>query len=112
MLDDDFMIPLLRQARMGFVNPLIPAWWTEYKADPLVSQIQQAKGLEAHEAEKELRAWVLAHGGDVRIELFRPKRVGSMLPPPPHASLIAVLPDAAIPPEQESPVGNGEAALS
>lgn len=103
MLDDDFMWPLVRQARIGLANPqLIRAGWSDYKGDVLVADIQREKGLGEQEAEEELRAWVARYGGEVRRETYRlPRAPGAKFPTAASVTtaLIVLLPDAAVPTE-------------
>jgi hypothetical protein len=103
MLDDDFMWPLVQQARMGLVVPrLARAGWSEYKGDVLVADIRRDKGLDEQEAEEELRAWVASHGGDVRLETHHlPRAPGAKFPTAGSVAteLIVLLPDAAVPAE-------------
>jgi hypothetical protein len=101
MLDDAYMWPVVLAHAMGMADPhLARIGWREFKGDPIVSDIQRDRGLGQQEPEHELRTWVMARGGDLRTELFRPRRIGSIVPSAPLASLVVVLPDAAIPPEQ------------
>jgi hypothetical protein len=103
MLDDQFMWPLVRQARMGLADPeLVMAGWGEYKGDVLVADIQREKGLGAREAEEELRAWVATHGGQLRVETHpRHRPIGSLMPTAGSGgtSLIVLLADDEIPAE-------------
>ena len=103
MLDDQFMWPLIRQARMGLADPqLVPAGWSEYRGDVLVADIQREKGVGEPEAEAGLRAWVEGHRGQLHVETHPPHRpIGSMLPSAGSGgtSLIVLLPDNEIPDE-------------
>ncbi|HEX2459337.1 MAG TPA: hypothetical protein VHJ58_04235 [Vicinamibacterales bacterium] len=100
MLDDAYMWPLVLANGMMADPHVARAGWREFKGDPILSGIQRDKALGKQEAEHELRTWLMARGGDLRTELFQPRRIGSIVPSAPLASLVVVLPDAAIPPEQ------------
>jgi hypothetical protein len=101
MLDDDFMWPLVLQARMGLADAqLVRAGWGEYKGDVLVADLQREKGLGEPEAEQELRVWVARHGGQLQVETYQPHRpLGSMVPTARSGgtSLIVLIRDDKIP---------------
>lgn len=103
MLDDEFMLPLVRAARMGLADPrVVAAGWAEYRGDALLDDVQREKQLDRGEAEAELAAWVAHHGGQLRTETQPSRRSpGSLFPTAASGgtSLVVLLPEDEIPPE-------------
>ena len=61
MLDDDFMWPLVLQARMGLADAqLVRAGWGEYKGDVLVADLQREKVRLEREIAHAEHEWLVA----------------------------------------------------
>jgi hypothetical protein len=101
MLEDEFMLPLVRVARMGLADPrVVAAGWAEYRGDVLLDDIQREKQLDRDEAAAELAEWVERHRGQLRTETQTSRRsAGSLFPTAASGgtSLVVLLPDDEIP---------------